>query len=402
MGLVPCVAVRSLRLAWGLGLLAGLMAGCTEAPPSSTPVVDAPAVDDSAVAAASPAVAPSAPEAAIVPAEPVAAPSSPGPAVDDEISTQAEGPLAPLPPAVREQLAAIRPDPPPTHLVRDTHYWISNEQSHFLWHEAVRDRGGAFVGVATDQNYLLAGWARSVLLVLIDFDDGVVDLHRVYGVMFRRARSSADLRAMWSEDRRAEIEGWLHDDLPAEEVAGAVAAWTRARALVEGRLAAVDEQYRTRGIPTFLSDPEQFEHLQALWRNDRVVAVRGDLTAAQTLRDVAAALRAAQLEIGVLYLSNAEQYFRYRAPFRENIKALPMAADGVVLRTHGWIQFGYVADEDYHYNRQPAPLFVEWMARGRAWGVPAMLEHRSKTGTRGSSVLDRPPPRKTNSRARAR
>ncbi|MEM9460282.1 MAG: hypothetical protein AAGF11_39270 [Myxococcota bacterium] len=372
------------------------MPGCTEAPPSSTPVVDTPAV----VAAA--------PSAAVVPAEPVvdpvAASPSPGSAAEAEAEVAAEvgGPLGPLPPDVREQLAAIRPDPPPKHLVRDTHYWISNEQSHFLWHEAVRDRGGALVGVATDQNYLLAGWARPVLLVLIDFDDGVVDLHRVYGVMFRRARSPADLRAMWSEDRRAEIEGWLHDDLPPGQVAGASAALTQARALVDARLAAVDEQYRTRGIPTFLSDPEQFEHLRTLWRNDRVVAVRGDLTAEQTLRDVAAALRAAQLEIGVLYLSNAEQYFRYRAVFRENIKALPMAADGVVLRTHGWIQFGYVADEDYHYNRQPAPLFVEWMTRGRAWGVPAMLEHRSKTGIRGSSVLDRPPPRKTNARARAR
>ncbi|MCA9708637.1 MAG: hypothetical protein KDK70_22505, partial [Myxococcales bacterium] len=326
-------------------------------------------------------------EPAAMPRGPTEAPPQPPPPERDD------GPLAPLPAELQQRIDGIRPDPPPPHLVRDTHYWISNEQSHFLWHEAVRDRGGAFVGVGTDQNYLLAGWARPVLLVLMDFDGGVVDLHRAYGVMFRRAESPDDFVSMWSPARQAEVEGWIAEALPAEHAAGAIEALRDARPRVEDRLRAVDQQYRALGIPTFLSDPAQFEHLRTLWRNGRVVAVRGDLTAELTMLDLAEALRAAGLELGVLYLSNAEQYFRYGRAFRRNVTALPMAADGVVLRTHGWIQFRYVQDEEYHYNRQPAPLFSEWMARGRAWGVPAMLEHRTKTDVRGSSVLDRPPPR---------
>jgi len=369
------------RVVLGLGLLASV--GC-RAPTVSSPSVArgaAPRPEAAAVAVeASADAAKTAPAPTVVEAAPTAE-------VDD-------GPLAPLPPEVRDQLAAIRPDPAPKHLVRDTHYWISNEQSHFLWHDVVEGKGGTLLGVATDQNYMLAGWARSELLVLMDFDAAVVDLHRVYGVLFRRASSPSEFLAMWSAERAAEVERWLRADLPADRLDDALAAHASARELVEARLRAVDRQYRARGLATFLSDDAQFRHVQTLWRNGRVVAVRGDLTAEHTMADLGAALTAADLPIGVLYLSNAEQYFRYGASFRRNVRGLPMAPDGVVLRTHGWIQFRYVADEDYHYNHQPAPLFAEWMAKGRAWGVAAMLEARTKTKVRGVSVLDRPPPRR--------
>ncbi|MEX1365144.1 MAG: hypothetical protein AB1Z98_18590, partial [Nannocystaceae bacterium] len=300
------------------------------------------------------------------------------------------GSLAPLPAELRRRIGQIRSDPPPRKLVRDTHYWISNEQSHFLWHEHVVDRGGALLGVATDQNYLLAGWSRAELLVLMDFDAGVVDLHRAYGVIFADSPSAPEFLARWSAEAEPTVVERLREQL-GEHGAAAAAAYASARALVAERLAHVDARYRERGLPTFLSDPEQYEHVRSLWRSGRAIAVRGDLTADLTMSDIATVLREANLEVGVLYLSNAEQYFRYGKAFRRNITALPLAEHGVVLRTNGWRQFGYVDGEEYHYNVQPAPLFAKWMAKGRAWGVPAMLEHKTKTKTRGLSVLDRPP-----------
>lgn len=316
----------------------------------------------------------------------------PAPEVAEAPEPVDDGPLAPLPPELRRTLDEIRPDPPPPHLVRDTHYWISNEQSHFLWHEHVAGRGGALLGVATDQNYLLAGWARSELLVLMDFDAGVVDLHRAYGVIFEDSATAQELLSRWSAEREQEVLDRLAERL-GDDATGPQEAYRSARALVAERLARVDAQYRERALPTFLSDPEQYQHVRTLWRNGRVVAVRGDLTADLTMADIAEALRAAQIPLSVLYLSNAEQYFRYGKAFRRNITALPMAEDGVVLRTNGWRQFGYVADEEYHYNVQPAPLFAKWMAKPYAWGVPKMLERRTKTKTRGLSVLDVPPGR---------
>lgn len=375
---------RIFAVAHGLAVVLGLGgAGCggprargLEAPESAAPVRNEPA---------QPRIVAEAPPTERAPTEPLGA----------EPATQT-GSLAVLAPELRERFAAIRPDPPPERLVRDTHYWISNEQSHFLWHEYVVRMGGAFVGVGTDQNYLLAGWARSELLVLIDFDDGVAALHRAYGVIFRDAATPAEFLARWSAEREVEVEARLRAvlsvDSPAEVVEGAAQAYRSARPLVADRLAVIDARYRALGIPTFLSDPEEYEHLRALWRSGRVVAVRGDLTAEVTMTDVAAALHAAGIEVGVLYLSNAEQYFRYDPQFRANISALPMASDGVVLRTHGWRQFPYVADEDYHYNVQPAWYFAKQMAKGGVWGVAKLLEGRRKTGIKGLSLVDGYPP----------
>lgn len=326
--------------------------------------------------------------------DPVAPKPEPAPAADEPTTT---APLAPLSPEIRQRLDQIRADPPPPQLVRDTHYWISNEHSHFLWHDYVRELGGTLVGVATDQNYLLAGWSRAELLVLMDFDQGVVDLHRAYGVIFADSPTPQQFLARWSAEREAEVLERLGEQL-GDQAAGPQQAYRGARALVAERLAAVDTQYRERGLPTFLSDETQYQHLRNLWRNGRVIAVRGDLTADQTMADLGQALHEADLPVTVLYLSNAEQYFRYGPQFRRNVTGLPMAEHGVVLRTNGWRQFGYVADEEYHYNVQPAPLFAAWMSRAYAWGVPKMLERRTKTKVRGLSVLDQPP---TRSRAAA-
>lgn len=335
--------------------------------------------------------APTAAEPEAEPAAEAKAPEQP-PAEAPPPATEAAKAPEPAASSLATQLSSVRSDPAPKHLVRDTHYWISNEQSHFLWHESVSGVGGAFVGVATDQNYLLAAWAGSELLVLMDFDAGVVDLHHAYGVFFRASETPTEFVRWWSEAAQdeaiARLESSLDDQAPAS-----IEAYRSARALVSERLARVDTAYRERDIPTFLSDAAQYQHIRDLWQQNRVLAIRGDLTADATMVDLGKALHEESVEVGVLYLSNAEQYFKYTPGFRRNIIGLPMSDRGVVLRTHGWKQFGYVADEEYHYNVQPASLFSQWMEHGHAWGVPKMLEHRNKTGIRGSSILDEAPPK---------
>ena len=374
--------VRTLRFPGVLAVWIGLVHGGCDPSPTR---VDSPQTRDPAPAEAAPEAQPEAkPERQAAAKPEAAAPEKPAVAP----TKQAE----PATSSIATRLGKVRSDPAPRHLVRDTHYWISNEQSHFLWHESVSGVGGAFVGVATDQNYLLAAWANSELLVLMDFDAGVVDLHHAYGVFFRASETTTEFLRWWSEAGQEEAIARLKAEL-GEQAPASIEAYRNARSLVAERLAKVDAVYRERSIPTFLSDAKQYEHIRGLWQDGRVLAIRGDLTADATMVDLGQALRDESLEVGVLYLSNAEQYFKYTPRFRRNIVGLPMSERGVVLRTHGWKQFGYVADEEYHYNVQPASLFSQWMAEGHAWGVPKMLEHRNKTGIRGSSILDEPPPK---------
>src|SRR5690606_20098978 len=92
---------------------------------------------------------------------------------------EAVDPLGPLPDEVRARFEGLPRDPKPDALVRNSHYWISNELNQDLWYEHVADLGGAYLGVGTDQNYLLAGWAKSDLVVVVDFDEAIADLHQV-------------------------------------------------------------------------------------------------------------------------------------------------------------------------------------------------------------------------------
>jgi hypothetical protein len=302
------------------------------------------------------------------------------------------GSLAPLPEAVRAAFLAVRADPAPPELIRKSHYWISNEHSHFLWQPRLAGRGGAFLGVGTDQNYLLAGWARPELLLLVDFDGAVVDLHGAYRAAFAAAATPAEFLALWGKDGRAALEAAIdaaHAD-PDERAAVRRAARV-ARGLVYKRLARTQREYAARGVPTFLSDPAQYEHLRALWAGGRVFAIRGDLTGDRTLVDLAAALERAEIPIGALYLSNAEQYFDYGPAFRRNILRLPVQADAVVLRTLGWRSHGFVDGETYHYTVQPARKFAAWMRDSSVLRLGRLLRHKTATAVPGSSAIEADP-----------
>ena len=90
-------------------------------------------------------------------------------------------------------------DPRPKSITRNAHYVISNENHHHLFEPALSKlKGGVVAGVGSDQMYLFAGWAKPEALVPMDFDQVIVDLHYVYGAMFRKAETPAELIALWS------------------------------------------------------------------------------------------------------------------------------------------------------------------------------------------------------------
>lgn len=346
-----------------MALLAGLLAACVATPH--------PAIEP---ATPSPAPPPAAETPPIAAAEPAAAPPAP----------------APEPPAFAG--ASIRSDPPPQQLIKSSHYWISNEHSHFVWHAPLQALGGAYLGVGTDQNYLLAGWSRPELLLLVDFDEAIVDLHRAYRVAFTASATPEAFLELWSQAGADAHAAHIVAAFPDPALQARVLRARRiARPLVHKRLRKTLRLYKERGIPTFLDDPAQYGHLRKLWQEDRALAVRGDLTGDATLVDIAAALRAAGLTLAVLYLSNAEQYFDYVPGFRRNVLALPMTERSLVLRTLGWQGHGFIAGEQYHYNHQPGLDFAAWMRVSAVERSGHLLRRKRATDVHGVSILDAAP-----------
>src|SRR5262245_14183161 len=81
-------------------------------------------------------------------------------------SAGAGEPPGPIPEAWAAAFSAVRADRAPETIIRDTHYVVSNEDRPQAFRGAVRDRGGVYIGVGSEQNYVLAGWARPEVMVL--------------------------------------------------------------------------------------------------------------------------------------------------------------------------------------------------------------------------------------------
>jgi hypothetical protein len=90
---------------------------------------------------------------------------------------------------------------------------------------------------------------------------------------------------------------------------------------------------------SFLASDEAYGVVRALQVADRVVPLTGNLAGPHALRAVAAHLKSRDLALRALYASNVESYL-YRdgslTRFVDNLRAMPLAADAVVIRS----QFG--------------------------------------------------------------
>ncbi len=264
--------------------------------------------------------------------------------------------LQPVSQAWTETLNKIVSDPPPPHLVRGTHYVISNEDRHDLWLKTVQDKGGAYIGVGTDQNYVLAGWQKPEMMVLFDFDQVVVNVHYVYRVFFISANTIDEFKSLWEAKNEATALKLLQDAYPHPKQRQAIVeAYKMSRGSVMARFRKVIGIYKQHNIRCFLDDQSQYDHLAQLFRTGRVVMVRGDLTVGGSLSSIATALQTIGVKLNVLYLSNAERYWTYTDGFRKSMSALPFGEDATVIRTRAR------PNGVYMYVVQDSKNFLEWV-----------------------------------------
>lgn len=308
----------------------------------------------------------------------------------------------------RKYISQIRADPAPEEIVRNSHYWVSNEHHHELWYPYIKDRKGAYIGVGTDQNYLLAGWAKPDLLILMDFDGEIEKLHQIYHFFFKISASPQDFIKRWHKHYRQDSIDKLtahFTQLQQTQVHTASLSKKKAKryirsrvkiykliqSLIYRRLRKTLKKYRALKISTFLDDETQYNFIRSLWKQGRVLAIRGDLTAQYTMLDLASTLKKINMPLNVLYLSNAEQYFPLTPEYRRNIIAQNWGEKSYALRTLGWRILGYVEeDEKYHYNIQGGLNFKQWLEVSRTTKAGRIvIKAGEKTKTPGFSIIKR-------------
>lgn len=234
------------------------------------------------------------------------------------------------------------------------HYPISNEFRHELWFEHVRDLGGAFVGVGTDQCYTLAAVQNASMLWLVDFDPLVPLIHQIYSVLVPASDDPDALVARFEAANRQATMDLLREGLADHPRVGTIVnAYRRNRERMHRYLVRVRRNVRGGVAASWLSDPALYARVRALFAGGQVVARNGDVTADGALRAVGQASTELRVPVRVIYFSNAEQFFPYGEDFRENLDGLPTDDRTVVLRTFREPGVVYPEGERWHYMVQP-------------------------------------------------
>lgn len=283
--------------------------------------------------------------------------------------------LAPVAPELAAALKGIRFDPKPAKLIRDVHYTTSNERHVRLFRDVTAKLGGIQLGVGAEQNYLLAGWSRPELVICMDFDQYITDVHVIYGLLFARSKTAAELIDWWSTGSQPKFSELLERSVEDPQQRKVLAAIHRREgASIARHLGRQTAVFKKHGTDTWLTQQEQFDFVRNLWARGRVFPVRGDLTGPSTLKDIGAIATRFKMPVRLFYLSNAEYYFEYwDGEFRENVAALPFDRRSVVLHTHP-------TKHDYKYFHHTGENFRAWATHEKVKWFRTVKRHADSVG----------------------
>jgi hypothetical protein len=299
--------------------------------------------------------------------------------------------MGPLPNEAQRVLFASREDDAPLVLggvapsMEGRHYFTSNERSLHAFEPTIRGKGGGYVGVGTDQAYLFIGWARSEFAWLCDYDPMVVDLHDVYRALLLAAETHDEFLELWSKEGRLLAHEAIDLHAPERDRSHLRALYRKQRSTVARRLAEVVETTSGAKVPCWLTDASQYAHVRDLVQHGRTRAMLVDLAGRRGLKGIGHAAKKAGIAIGVLYLSNAEEYWRlYPDAFRRNVDALPYADDAVVLRT----MLIWKVNRDYRYHVQRATNFQAWLDEAWVGNVYHITYERPDVDPEGMNLFE--------------
>jgi hypothetical protein len=257
------------------------------------------------------------------------------------------------------------------------HYTTGDEWHAELWQPYIKDLGGGYMGVGSDQAYLYIGWARPEFAWLTDYDPLVVDLHAVYRAFFLEAETpEAFVKFFAPGQQTTALDRLEHHYAGNAKLKTYKEIYNRNRGNIHYRLTLLGKSMRKAKMPCWLTDPETYAYVRDLVRAERVRPLVADLLAGKGVQGVAAAARKLGVTLRVVYLSNAEEYWPYSQQFRANMTSLPVDEKSRILRTLS----SFSKNKDYRYNVQPALLYQAWLQRPTLRGVRQMVKRRPLEG----------------------
>lgn len=276
------------------------------------------------------------------------------------------------------------PEDPPTpelHGVDEEHegrhYLHGDEYNMWVFHPYIQDVGGGYIGVGTDQAYLFMGWQKPELAWLIDYDEWVVALHKAYFSFFKAAETPEDFKRYWSKEGEKDALALIEKDWKDHPDYDLVRKlYDDNRRAVDRRLAHLTTQMNEKSIPTFLTDADQYAFVRDMVREGRVRSMLTNLLDDEGMVGIGKVSHELGVPIRILYLSNAEQYWKYSDQFRTNIRAMHHDDTSLIIRTLG----SFTQNKDYRYYVQPYSNFLGWLKLGWAYKIHRIVDRPKLSG----------------------
>ena len=272
--------------------------------------------------------------------------------------------------------------------LRAQHYIISNERRIDMFAPYLKNLGGIYIGVGTDQNLTFAAWAKSEYVWLMDFDDVVVAINQIHIQFLKDCADFTCFKAKWSNinttENKASVLANFTDPDRREDAETAIELSTGKYSGVIYRFNELNLMTRRFGFHSFHDTPEDYTYLRELAMQRRITAIRGDLTKIGTLQLLGKRAASMQLPVKVLYTSNAEEYFRYPQEFRTNILSLPVDETSLLVRTitsgtkgtYGFPDGERYPDQvPFHYNIQNLQNMQGWMRSDQKLSIHSVMKN---------------------------
>ena len=280
------------------------------------------------------------------------------------IATSSEG-------SVKEQIENITADP--NGMINSSHYVASNESHYGLMLPFLKEVGGVYIGIATDQNFLLIPKLKSEYVIMMDLDQWVVDMHRIYQHLFRTRNDPSTFIQFFHERYQSRSLKELKETFTdADEQKRVIAVFRRYRERLYSRLVSEKNRIKRFNATSFLDTQEHYDYMVDLCKNNRFIFIRGDLTGDQSMTQIASILNQHNLKVGAIALSNAEQYFDFTASYRRNMLGFQYLEDAVIIRTNR-----KNPQNRYEYYLQDANDFLSWLQLESNTNVQGLLKDKT-------------------------
>lgn len=222
----------------------------------------------------------------------------------------------------------------------ERHYVRMNEWYHNVWHPYIKNIGGGYVGVGSDQGFTFIAWARSEFAWQMDYDPVVVAVNRVHKALILASPTIEDYLSLWryKNHKKAyaaiEKEWGSHKDFKLIK-----SAYRQYRVEIGGSIKqAMRQKKRQRSY--WLHDASDYAYIRKMHQLGRIRILGGDLLKDKSLRGIGDSAKKLGIKMRIVYTSNAEEFWPFPQDFKDNFLNLPMDDKSVVLRTRHTSKYG--------------------------------------------------------------